>query len=168
MAKASGASPASGAGKPQIKVVADNRRARHEYEVLEVIEAGISLSGTEVKSIRNGKANLQDSFARIEHGSVWLHNCHIAPYDFGNRFNHDPLRRRRLLLHRKQILKLKQKVQEKGLTLVPLKMFFKGNWAKIDLALVRGKQLYDKRQALHKKESKRQIERVIKQVRVGR
>lgn len=168
MAKEGGSSPASGGGKPQIKVVADNRRARHEFEVLEVFEAGIELSGTEVKAVRNGKANLKDSFARIENGEIWLHNCHIAPYDFGNRFNHDPLRRRRLLLHRKEITKLKQKIQEKGLTLVPLKMFFKGNWAKIDLALVRGKQLYDKREALHKKESKRQLERIVKQVRVGR
>src|SRR5271156_2610005 len=147
----------------QIKVVADNRRARHEYEILETIEVGLALSGTEVKAIRQGKANLQDSFARIEDNEIWLYRCHISPYDFGNRFNHDPLRKRRLLMHRRQINKLKAQTQEKGLSLIPLKLYFKGNWAKIDLALARGKQLYDKRQAIAKRENQRQIERIIKQ-----
>ncbi|HNB23316.1 MAG TPA: SsrA-binding protein SmpB [Candidatus Melainabacteria bacterium] len=148
-----------------VKIIADNRRARHEYEIIEVFEAGLELHGTEVKSMRNGKANLTDAFARIEDGEVWLHHCHIAPYDHGNRFNHEPLRKRRLLLHRMQILKLKQKTQEKGLTLIPLKLFFKGNWAKVDLAVVRGKQLYDKREAITKRDTKRQIDRVMKEMR---
>jgi SsrA-binding protein len=149
-------------GAPAVKTIADNRRARHDYEIIEVFEAGIGLVGTEVKSIRQGKANLSDSFGRVENGELWLYNCNISPYDHGNRFNHDPIRRRKLLMHRKQIIKLKSRMQEKGLTLVPLKMFFKGNWAKIDLALVRGKQLYDKRQAIMKKETRRQLERVLK------
>src|ERR1700679_679229 len=128
--------------KPTLKVITDNRRARHEYEILEVYEAGIELSGTEVKSLRQGKANLTDAFARIEDAEMWLYNCHISPYDHGNRFNHDPIRKRRLLMHQKEITKLKSQIQEKGLTLVPLKLFFKGNWAKVNLAVARGKQLY--------------------------
>jgi SsrA-binding protein len=155
--------PASKDGKPHFKTVSDNRRARHEYEVLEVFEAGIVLSGTEVKSIRQGRANLADSFARVEEGELWLYNCHISPYDYGNRFNHDPVRKRKLLMHHKQILKIKSRMQEKGLTIVPLKLFFKGNWAKMDLALARGKQLYDKRADIAKRETKRQLERIIKQ-----
>lgn len=166
MAKASSNAPAAKSeGKPRYKNIADNRRARHEYEVLEVFEAGIVLAGTEVKSMRQGRANLQDSFARVEMGELWLYNCHISPYDHGNRFNHDPVRRRKLLMHHKQILKLKSRMQEKGLTIVPLKMYFKGNWAKVDLALARGKQLYDKRQDINKRETKRQLERIIKQSR---
>jgi SsrA-binding protein len=151
--------------QPPVKVVADNRRARHEYEILETFEAGLALSGTEVKAMRQGKANLQESFARIEDNEIWLYRCHISPYDFGNRFNHDPLRKRRLLMHRRQINKLKAQTQEKGLALIPLKLYFKGNWAKIDLALARGKQLYDKRQSIAKRENQRQIERIIKQKR---
>lgn len=151
--------------KPKQKTVADNRRARHDFELLEVFEAGIALVGTEVKSMRQGKANLQDSFAKIENGELWLLNCHISPYDCGNRFNHDPVRKRKLLMHRKQIMKLKSLVQEKGLTLIPLKLYFKGNWAKVDLAVARGKQLYDKRQAIAKKENKRQLERIVKRMR---
>lgn len=159
--KASG----SGSEKPAIKVVAENRRARHEYELLEFFEAGIELSGTEVKSMRQGKANLQDSFARVEAGEMWLYNCHISPYDHGNRFNHDPVRRRRLLLHRREILKIKARMQEKGLTLVPLKLFFKRNWVKVDLALARGKHLYDKRESITKRDTKRQLDRLVKQAR---
>jgi SsrA-binding protein len=157
-AQAKAAAPA----KPAIKVVSDNRRARHEYEIIEVVEAGIELSGTEVKSMRVGRASIQDAFARIEKGELWLYNCHIAPYDFGNRFNHDPLRRRRLLAHRKQILRLSQQMKEKGLTLIPLKMFFKRNWVKVDLALARGKHLYDKREAIGKRDEKRQLDRLVK------
>ena len=148
---------------PAPKIIADNRRARHEYEIIEVFETGIELKGTEVKSMRTGKANLQDAFARIEAGQMWLYNCHIAPYDFGNRFNHDPVRKRRLLMHRKQILRLYQQIKEKGLTLVPLKLYFKRNWVKVDLALVRGKQLYDKREAISKRDSKRQLDRLVKE-----
>jgi len=151
--------------KPAIKVVSDNRRARHEFEVLEVFEAGIELVGTEVKSMRQGRANLQDSFARVEQGELWLYNCHVSPYDHGNRFNHEPLRRRKLLMHRKQITKLKSRMQEKGLTLIPLRIYFKRNWVKVDLALARGKHLHDKREAIAKRESKRQLDRIVKQVR---
>ena len=155
--------PSAGSGdeKPR-KVISDNRRARHEYEILETFEAGIELSGTEVKSLRQGKANLQDSFARVEENELWLYNCHISPYDHGNRFNHDPIRKRRLLMHHKQILKLKSRMQEKGLTLIPLKLFFKGNWAKIDLALSRGKQLYDKRDSIKQRDSQRQLDRLVR------
>ncbi len=149
--------------KRAIKVISDNRRARHEYEVVEVLEAGIELKGTEVKSLRQGRVSLQDSFGRIEDGELWLYNCHISPYDHGNRFNHEALRKRKLLMHHRQILKLKSAVQEKGLTLIPLKLFFKGNLAKVDLALAKGKLLYDKRQTIAKRDTKRQIERVMKQ-----
>ncbi len=151
--------------KPAIKVIAENRRARHNYELLEFFEAGIELAGTEVKSMRQGKANLQDSFARIDSGELWLFNCHISPYDHGNRFNHDPIRKRRLLMHRREISKIKARMQEKGLTLVPLKMFFKRNWVKVDLALARGKHLYDKRESIAKRETKRQLDRLVKNVR---
>lgn len=149
-------------GKPPLKTIADNRRARHEFEVLETIETGIELAGTEVKSMRQGKANLQDSHARIEDGEVWLYNCHISPYDHGNRFNHDPVRKRRLLLNKREILKLKSKIQEKGLTLIPLKLYFKANWVKVNLGLCRGKRLYDKRQTITKRDADRQIERLVK------
>jgi SsrA-binding protein len=173
MAKASKPVTQPGAGKaakpkeeekkPTIKVVADNRRARHEYEIIQVFEAGVELFGTEVKSMRVGKASIQDSFARIEDGQLWLYNCHIAQYEFGNRFNHEPLRKRRLLMHKREIFKLNQQIKEKGLTLVPLKLFFKRNWVKVDLALARGKHLYDKRDAITKRDSKRQLDRLVKQ-----
>ncbi len=147
---------------PKIRVVADNRRARHDYEILETVETGIELVGTEVKSMRGGKANLQDAFARIEDGELWLYNCHISPYDHGNRFNHEPMRKRRLLVHAKQILRLHQQVKEKGLTLIPLKLYFKRNWVKVDLALARGKQQYDKREAITKRDTKRQLDKLVK------
>ncbi|MBZ0188909.1 MAG: SsrA-binding protein SmpB [Candidatus Obscuribacterales bacterium] len=151
-----------GAPEKTVKTVADNRRARHEYEVLESFETGIALVGTEVKSMRQGKANLQDSFARIENGEVWLYNCHISPYDHGNRFNHDPVRKRRLLLNKREIQKLKSKIQEKGFTLIPLRLYFKANWVKVNLGICRGKRLYDKRQTIAKRETDRQIERLVK------
>lgn len=152
---------------PPIKVVADNRRARHEYEILETFEAGIQLAGTEVKSMRLGRANLQDAFCRIEDGELWLHNCHISPYEFGNRFNHEPTRKRRLLMHSKQIFRIHQQVKEKGLTLIPLKLYFKRNWIKVDLAMAKGKQLYDKRETIAKRDSKRQLDRVVRQATRG-
>jgi len=148
--------------KPTYKTVADNRRARYEYDILESAEAGIQLMGTEVKAIRAGKANLSDAFVRIEDFELWLYSCHISPYDHGNRFNHEPLRKRRLLMHHGQILKLKSKMQEQGLTLIPLKMYFKGNLVKIDLALAKGRKLWDKRDNIAKKESKRGLDRVMK------
>lgn len=153
--------------KPKPKVVADNRRARHEYEILDTVETGIELTGTEVKSMRMGKANLQDAYARIEDGELWLYSCHIAPYEFGNRNNHDPIRRRRLLAHRNEIFRLNQQMKEKGLTLIPLKLYFKKNWIKVDLALVRGKHLYDKRESIAARDSKRQLDRLVKQINKG-
>jgi SsrA-binding protein len=148
--------------KPFFKTVADNRRARHDYEILDTLEAGIALFGTEVKSIRAGKANLADAFVKVEDGELWLYSCHISPYDFGNRFNHEPLRKRRLLVHKKQILKLKSNMQEKGLALIPLKMYFKGHLVKVDLALAKGRKLYDKRENIAKKETKRDLDRLTK------
>ncbi len=146
----------------EFKVVAQNRRARHEYTIIDSMETGIELVGTEVKSIRQGKASLQDAFARIEGGEVYLYNCNIAVYEFGNRFNHEPLRKRRLLLQKKQILKLKAQSKEKGLTLVPLKLYFKRNWVKVDLALGKGKHLYDKRETIAKRDTKRELDRLAK------
>jgi SsrA-binding protein len=162
MSKAPEKSKQKAPDQPKTRLISDNRKARHNFEILEVLEVGLALTGTEVKALRQGKANLQESFARIEDNEIWLYRCHISPYDFGNRFNHDPIRKRRLLMHRKQIDKLKAQTQEKGLTLVPLKLYFKGNWAKVDLALARGKQLYDKRQSISKRENQRQLERLIK------
>ena len=150
--------------EPGYKLISDNKRARHEYEILEVFQAGIELLGTEVKSMRQGKANLADSFARVEQQELWLYNCHVSVYDHGNRFNHEPTRKRRLLMHHREITKLKGKMQEKGLTLIPLKMYFKKNWVKVDLALARGKKLYDKRQSIMKRENKRQLDRLVKGV----
>jgi len=152
-----------GGQRSSSRSIADNRRARHDYHIIEVHEAGIELCGTEVKAARQGKANLKDSYARIEAGQLWLYNCHISPYEHGNRFNHDPLRKRKLLMHRKEILRLKGKMQEKGLTLIPLKLYLKRNWVKLDLALARGKRLYDKREAIAKRETRRQIEEAVKQ-----
>lgn len=155
--------PAATAEKQDtIKLITDNRRARHEYEILDVLECGIALAGTEVKSMRQGLANLTDAHARIEAGEVWLYGCHISPYDHGNRFNHDPDRKRRMLLHKAEIRKLKAKTQEKGLALIPLKLYFKNNRAKVALALCRGKKLHDKRDAVSKRDSQRQLERVVK------
>jgi SsrA-binding protein len=131
------------------RIAVQNRRARHEYHVLDTWEAGIVLQGTEVKSLRDGKANLQDSFARLDHrGELWLHNLHISPYEMGNRFNHDPLRPRKLLMHRNELRRLVGQVEQKGLTLVPLDLHFTNGLAKVNLALVRGKQLHDKRETL--------------------
>lgn len=160
-----GTGNAKNSDKPPVRMVSDNRKARHEYEILEVFECGIELAGTEVKSLRTGRCTLQDAFGKIEAGEMWLYNCHISPYDFGNRFNHEPTRKRRLLLHSREILKIHQQIKEKGLTLIPLRMFFKRNWVKVDIALVRGKHLYDKRESIAKRDTKRQLDRLAKQVR---
>lgn len=145
-------------------IVASNRRAFHEYHVLETYEAGIALVGTEVKALREGKANLQDSFARIEHGEVLLHHCHIQPYSHGNIQNHDPLRVRKLLLHRNEIQRLLGKTQEKGLTLIPLKLYFnKVGRAKIELGLAKGKTGPDKRESLKRREATREIQRGVRE-----
>ncbi len=147
----------------RIKIVADNRKARHDYFIHETYEAGLALTGTEVKSLRAGKANLKDSYAQIDkNAEVYLNNLHISPYEQGNRFNHDPLRPRKLLLHKAEISKLIGKVKEKGYTLIPLKIYFSRGRAKIELALATGKKLYDKRQDIAEKDAKREIARIAK------
>ncbi len=144
------------------KIAVRNRKARHEYEVLETLEAGLVLQGTEVKSLRDGKANLQDAFARFDRGELWLTGMHVSPYEQGNRFNHEPLRTRKLLLRRQEMRRLVGKVEQKGLTLVPLEVYFRGGIAKVTLALVRGKQLHDKRQDLKQRDAKREMERAYR------
>jgi SsrA-binding protein len=142
-----------------IKVISDNRKAYHDYFVEEKLEVGIILTGTEIKSIRNGRVNLKDSYARIENGEVWLYHMHISPYEQGNRFNHDPLRKRKLLLNRSEIIKLIGKVQLQGLTLIPTKIYLKRGMAKLELGVCRGKKNYDKRQDIAERDAKREIER---------
>lgn len=149
--------------KRERKPIAKNRRAYHEYEILETFEAGIELSGTEVRSLRENNCQLTDCFALIRGGEVWLHNVHIAPYSNGNIANVDPDRKRKLLLHRREIRMLEQKTREKGLTLVPVSMYFKENsLVKVELALARGKKTYDKRQSIAKRDAQREIDRAIK------
>ena len=146
--------------KDAIKVACENRKARHDYFIHETYEAGIELRGTEVKSLRAGKANLRDSYAEVRNGEVFVEHMHISPYEQGNIFNHEP---RRLLLHKREILKLFGKTREKGFTLVPLKIYFKKGRAKLELALASGKHNYDKRDALHEKSAQRDIERALKE-----
>lgn len=141
------------------KIVTTNRKARHEYAVLESFEAGIVLTGTEVKSLRQGKANLTDGYAMLKNGELWLFGMHISPYEHGSYANVDPIRNRKLLLHRKEIRKLAGKTVEKGLTLVPLKVYFKKRMAKVQIALCRGKREYDRRQDIAKREIERDIRR---------
>ncbi|MGD9762882.1 MAG: SsrA-binding protein SmpB [Candidatus Binatia bacterium] len=143
--------------------IALNRRARHEYLIEETLEAGIALVGSEVKALREGKANLSDSYGRVEHGEVWLQNAHISPYGPASQFGHDPLRSRKLLLHRGEIERLQGKVKERGLTLVPLRLYFKNGRAKVELALARGKKHHDKREAIRDREVRRDIDRVLSQ-----
>lgn len=144
------------------KVIAVNRKARHEYHILDTFEAGISLTGTEVKSLRAGKASLQDSYAKVEGREILLYNLHISPYEKGNRFNHEPKRTRKLLMKKNEILKLLGKSREKGLAIVPLKMYFNRGWAKVEIALAQGKKSYDKRSSLAEKDAKREMERARK------
>ena len=139
-----------------------NRKAFHDYFILESTEAGIALVGCEVKSIRNGKANLQDSFARVEEDEVFLYGMHISPYEQGNRYNPDPTRKRKLLLNRKEIERLGARVHEKGLSLVPVKLYFKSGKVKIQLALAKGKNVQDKREKLKEKEANRDIDRALR------
>lgn len=143
------------------KSIALNRRARHEYHIEETYEAGLVLVGTEVKSLRAGRVNLVDAFASVESGEVWLKNLHISPWDTGNRFNHDPLRPRKLLLHREEIRRLIGKTKEKGLTLIPLRLYFSGGRVKVEIGLARGKKLHDKREAEAEKAAKREMQRVV-------
>lgn len=143
------------------RVVARNRKARHEYDVLETFEAGIELRGPEVKSLRAGEVAFQDSFARVERGEVWLHSLHISPYEQANRFNVDPVRPRRLLLRRKEIRQLAAKTDEKGLTLVPLDIYFSRGYAKVTLAVARGRKLHDKREELKRRQQDREARRAV-------
>ena len=146
-----------------VKVVATNRKARHDYAIEDTIEAGIVLIGSEIKSIREGRVNLRDSYASIEDGEVLLHNTHIAPYDPASRFGHEPRRKRKLLLHKRQIARLASRVQEKGYTLIPLRLYLSNNRAKIELALARGKRQYDKRAAIAKREDQRRALRALRE-----
>ena len=148
--------------EPAERPVATNRKARHEYAVLETIEAGLVLTGTEVKSLRQGNANLADGFAHIARGEVWLEGVHVSPYKQGSNANVDPLRRRKLLLHHREIRKLQGRLTETGITLIPLKIYFTKNVAKVQLGLCRGKRAYDKRQAIAKRESERALRRMIR------
>ena len=141
--------------------IAVNRRARHEYHIEETVEAGVALMGSEVKALREGKANLRDSFGRIENGEVWLSNAHISPYGPASQFGHEPMRARKLLLHRSEIERLHGKVKEKGFTLVPLRLYFRNGRAKVELALVRGKKQHDKREAIRDREQRREIDRAM-------
>lgn len=145
-----------------IKIVTDNRKARHDYFIEETYEAGIALTGTEVKSLRAGRANLKDSYAQVVNGEMFLFNMHISPYEQGNRFNVDPVRPRKLLLHRSEINRLFGKVTQQGLTLVPLKVYFHKGRAKVELALARGKKIYDKRSAMAERDAKREMERALR------
>jgi SsrA-binding protein len=144
------------------KSVARNPKATYDYHVLETWETGIVLTGTEVKSLRNGKASIKEAYARLKNGEVFLEGMNITPYEQGNRYNHDPVRSRKLLLHRRELDSLYGKVREKGLTLVPIRLYFKDGRAKIELALARGKEQRDKRSAIAKREADRQIERALK------
>jgi len=144
------------------KIIATNRKAYYDFHIEETYEAGISLQGTEVKSLREGKANLKESYAIIKDNEVFLMNCHISPYSHGNIQNHEPLRTRKLLLHRKEIDKLWGKVNQKGLTIVPLKLYFKHGKVKVEIGVARGKRQYEKRASIKAKEAKREIERHLK------
>lgn len=144
------------------KLICNNKKAFHEYFIEEKIEAGMVLQGTEVKSLRNGKANLSDAFAQVKNGEAFLNNLHISPYDFGNRENHDPDRMRKLLLHKKEITRLFGKIREQGYTLVPLRLYFKDGKVKTELGLAKGKKLYDKREDLKKKDMKRDVAQAMK------
>ncbi len=146
----------------QVKNITVNRKARHEYHILQTFEAGISLLGTEVKACRQNKANLTDSYARVKNGEVWLIGAHIGHYEQGNRFNHDPLRERKLLLNKREIRKLDKAVKEKGVTLIPLRMYFVRGKVKVELAIAKGKKVYDKREAIAKRDQQREMERKFK------
>lgn len=146
-----------------IRMVANNKKAYHDYFIEDKYEAGVSLAGTEVKSLRMGKCSIKESFIRIERGEVFIYGMHISPYEKGNIFNKDPLRVKKLLLHREEIRKIERKIAEKGLTLVPLQVYFKGSLVKVEIAVARGKKLYDKRQDIAKKDQKREAQRELKE-----
>jgi SsrA-binding protein len=145
------------------KLIASNRRAHHNFDILETHEAGLVLQGTEVKSLRDGRADLKEAYARIEGAEAWLLGCHISPYAQGNRANHDPLRPRKLLLHRGELNRLLGRVMEKGLTLVPLRLYFKQGRAKVEIGLARGRKTLDKRQAIRDREERREVARALRE-----
>jgi len=145
-----------------VKLIAQNKKAYHDYHIEETLEAGISLTGTEVKSLRVGRANLRDSYAAVEEGELWLIGVHISPYEQGNIFNHDPLRKRKLLVHSRELRRMHGKVKVSGYTLVPTRLYFKDGRAKVEIGLAKGKTTYDKRQTLAKKEADRDIQRAFK------
>ena len=149
--------------KENIKVVARNREAYHEYFVEEEMEAGIELCGTEVKSVRGGKVNLKDSYCSFDGGEIFALGMHISPYEHGNIFNTDPMRKKKLLMHRREIMKLQGLVQQKGYTIIPLSLYFSGSHVKVELGLCRGKKLYDKRADIASRDAKRQMDRAIKE-----
>ena len=149
--------------KTSFKTIAENRKARHEYFILDSYEAGIELVGTEVKSIRRGGVNLKDSWCSIDDGELWVKGMHISPYDYGNIFNRDPMRVRKLLLHKKQIMQLLGKVKQEGLTLIPISLYFKGSMVKMQVGLCKGKKLHDKREDMAERAAKRDIERAVKE-----
>ena len=153
--------------KPKTKdaPLAQNKKARHDYQILETIEAGLVLTGTEIKSVRERRINLKDGFAQIHNGEAWLMNVHISEYTQGNRFNHDPLRVRKLLLHKKEIQKLTGQTSEKGITIVPLKVYLKHGFAKVLLGIAKGKHDYDKRETIKKRDQEREIRRTLKNYR---
>lgn len=148
--------------KDAVKLIANNKKAYHEYFILEKFEAGISLAGTEVKSIRMGKCSIKEAYVQIRKGEIFVVGMHITPYEKGNIFNKDPLRERKLLLHKREIIKLQSQIKEKGLTLMPLQVYLKDSLVKVEIGLARGKKLYDKREDLKKKEDKRETDRAMK------
>jgi SsrA-binding protein len=145
------------------QTLAQNRKAYHDYFIEETYEAGIVLKGTEIKSIRRGSVNLRDAYARVEDGEVWLHNMHVSPYEQGNRFNHEPLRSRKLLLHRAEIRKLIGAVKEKGYTLVPTRLYLKNGFCKVEIGLAKGKKLHDKREVMKRRDANREIQRALRE-----
>ena len=149
-------------GKSSVKLVSNNKKAYHDYFIEEKYEAGISLAGTEVKSLRMGKCSLKESFIRVENGELFIYGMHISPYEKGNIFNKDPLRVRKLLLHRHEINRIAGQITQKGYTIVPLQVYFKGSLVKVEIALARGKKLYDKRQDIAKKDMRREAEKDFK------
>lgn len=144
------------------KPLAQNRKASHDYHILSTVEAGLALTGTEIKSVRAGHITLKDGFAQIRNNEAWLMNVHISPYDQGNQFNHDPLRNRKLLLHKKQIAELGSETQNKGITLVPLKVYIKNGFAKVLIGVAKGKHDYDKRESIKRRDQEREIQRTLK------
>lgn len=148
-----------------IKKLVQNRRARYDYNILDVYEAGIELKGTEVKSVRNGRANIGEAYARIDNGECFILNMHISPYEHGNRFNHDPLRPKRLLLNKREIRKIYQETQVRGKTLIPLSLYLKNGWVKVELAVAEGKQLHDKRESAAKKDAERRAREAERKLR---